>query len=255
MNIEHLFNQMNSAQNDSYCYLIVDLLAGVFEHSDFAFDEIKQTYDVIVPILRPDLAYDPSLCPQLIQLAAPNEQADIYSLLGTKAYAVFEKVRKRRYIVGWLTSKLDPHKIAEHIASCCHVMGKNIRDGYTLPFFEPIRLELLNITDNHSRGWLNSMIWPIDYWGAIGSGGADYIIQGHKGNQSGYFTPQGIESQKNYNAISALLSAWNKVSHKKGQVFPEDATNQALIQINIAISQGITDLKSQILFGLNNLVK
>lgn len=247
--------QYDSAQN-SYRYLLIDPLCTLHGSDSFHLDNLIERFSAqrVVPVLRQDLAYQQTYCPHLIELASPEQTCDEILLKRSVTQAYRERFRRKRVICGWISSQQSIIPLAQHIGSLCSTIGNELNPSCVLPFFEPIRFELLSQTDRISAQWLSTQLYPINSWIVVTVGGELLKENGKKSDhQESYLSLKARRAQQNLPLIIGLLSAWQRLADKKKAALPKDSALQALTQIIAAHEKGLTDKQDIYSFGLNAL--
>lgn len=208
-------NQNNAA----YRYLLLDPLKRVAGVNPLHLYNLKlyPGERAIYPILRRDLAYTPEHCPQLVLLASPGEECNYPWLDGTEDYSRGEALHDKRYLCGWLASSQKPEHLSVSLAECC----VRIKEGAFLPFFEPLRFELLQAMSKEDE--LAGSIWPVERWWYISAAGNMVCQKGKPVDEKWRFNWGTEIVQQNIRAIWQLLFSWSQVS----PALPHDAAVQA----------------------------
>ncbi|WP_392564476.1 hypothetical protein RHO13_02850 [Orbus wheelerorum] len=142
-----LLSALLKDQATCYRYLLVDPLKSVRLDEPLALANIKDVFpdDEFNAILRPDLSYEPTLCPHLILLAKPGEtiEPELLDLMITRAEK--ERCHYKHYICAWISSELDIQHLAEKITGLGLLLGRLMAPEKPsfFPFYEHIRLQLL----------------------------------------------------------------------------------------------------------------
>lgn len=236
-----------------YRYLLVDPLANVWTESPLYLETLKAkaAQRAAAPVLRADLSYRPDKCPHLVLMAGPGEDCDIALLRRSLSYSRAELLADKRYICGWLTSALAVDELAEFMRNLCTVLGNFVRMGYSLPYFEPLRLALLQETCRTS--WLRSQLSSIADWSYLTITEKMNDVAGSAYEKKGHMGGLAIQAQLRYQAISRLLIAWARMNKRDGQELPQDAVRLAAEQIMDADRWGLTNLEDVLAFSLNRL--
>ncbi|WP_233500330.1 hypothetical protein [Enterobacter cancerogenus] len=211
---------MNTRQNE-YRYLLLDPLKGVSSSNPLNQELLREVWGdkVLQIILRPDLAHAPEYCPRLLLLAKPGGSCDEAILRTSEQYSCGEALYEKRYVCGWINSSLAPESMADLVASLC----KKLKTGMVIPFFEPLRLELLQALSPLQP--LSSFIWPISQWHYLSSAGKLVTLKGKLSDrdQKGWIKWRSIQTQQQVRDIWRLLSAWGQICTS----LPDDAAIQA----------------------------
>lgn len=250
---ETLFNKMN-LQKENYRYLLVDPLSPIWNEHKISLNLIREKLpdNAICPVLRADLSYLPESCPHLIMLAQPGQECEDVLLKQSIIYSQAEIKKEKRYVCGWLTSDLDIRQLAEFIAEKCSLLGDNITLGYTLPYFEPLRLSLLQIMVS-PKSWLCSEFGSINNWWYINIPNQLGCIKGNKLSKRGRINGEAVQVQLQFSVINRLLITWSRLSAQNNKLLPENAVEQAVEQIIQAGDMGLKNLEDKIAFSLNRL--
>lgn len=149
MLVHQLSNALNEDQANCYRYLLVDPLKPVKIVEPLALENIKDVFssDEFKAILRPDLSYEPTICPHLILLAKPGEVLEPELLDLTITRIEKERSHYKHYICAWISSELDIQNLAEKMIDLGLQLGRLLspKQPTFLPFYEHIRLQLIII--------------------------------------------------------------------------------------------------------------
>lgn len=147
---------------DDYLYLLIDPLAGYGTTTPLAIESLVRDLgaDAVTPVLRPDLAHAPAICPALVQLGTPGAAAPLRLLELSALQTQEDLAYGKRYVCGWLAGPAPLEPTAQHIAAQCGVTSSSVRKP-TTPWFEPVRLELLAGALGAQAG---AMLAPISAW-------------------------------------------------------------------------------------------
>ncbi|RKS84428.1 hypothetical protein DES39_2167 [Orbus hercynius] len=147
MSTHQLLNALLKGQATCYRYLLVDPLKSVRLDEPLALANINDVFpnDELNAILRPDLSYEPTLCPHLILLAKPGEDVESELLDFMLARIKKERSHYKHYICAWISSELDIQNLAQKIIELGLQLGRLMSPEKPsfLPFYEHIRLQLL----------------------------------------------------------------------------------------------------------------
>lgn len=243
---------------ESYRYLLVDPLCLLHSSDPFHLDNLVERFSAqrVIPVLRKDLAYQIKYCPHLIELAPPGKDCDDVLLSQSLTQAYRERFNRKRAICGWLDSKCPIEAVAQHIGELCSVIGNELNIGYVLPFFEPLRFELLLLANQASVEWFSAQLSFIDSWTILIPGGGLLTEKGDKlDSQECYLSLKAKRAQKSLSLILGLLLAWQRILSKENIPLPIDATSQVLEKIITAEDLGLKDEQDIYYFGLTELTK
>lgn len=219
MNTPVFLTESLSARQNEYRYLLLDPLKKVVEWNLLHDDNLRESYgkDALRRVLRPDLAWSPEHCPQLLLLAPPGGELDEGLVQYSEEYARGEALYEKRYVCGWLTSALAPDAMAAWLAALCG----NIKSGAIIPVFEPLRLELLEATTRPSM--LSGQLAAVSQWHLMSSAGELKTLNGQRSEEA-WVLNWGIErAQNDARNLWRLLSAWDDA----GDRLPTDAVRRA----------------------------
>jgi len=211
-------SELMNAKQDEYRYLLLDPLKNVTSWNTLHLDRLNEKWgsDLIHRVLRPDLAYAPQYCPILLLLAPPGVGCDDELLLESEEYSRAERLYEKRYVCGWISSPLAPEALATRLAHLCH----QVKRGGLIPFYEPLRLELLQ-TLNEEKA-LSSLLSPVSQWCWLSCSG-HLLIQSNRSGGDEWRMKWGAErAQNNVRDIWRLLFAWQRIGS-----LPPDAARQA----------------------------
>lgn len=146
---------------DDFVYLLVDGLADCALSHPLSVPSLIESLGAaaVTRVLRPDLDHTPDACPALIQLARPGEPVSPHYLKLSVDYADWDQRYNKRYVCGWLISPQPLETVAAEIASMCRTTA--LRYGPSLPWFEPLSLELLTYAVGGRAG---SLLPQISAW-------------------------------------------------------------------------------------------
>ncbi len=212
-------SELLNAKCDEYRYLLLDPLKSVPSWNALHLNRLNDVFgnDALYRVLRPDLAYAPQYCPVVMLLALPGILCNEELLLKSEEYSRDEKLYEKRYICGWISSPLAPEAFAAELAGLC----KQVQRENIVPFYEPLRLELL--TALNGKNEFSRLISNISQWCWISCSGRMQVLSGTTEGDE-WRMKWGTEcAQNNVRDIWRLLSAW----HKTGGSLPADAAKQA----------------------------
>lgn len=252
-----------TAQRDPHdaIYLLVDPLAGCDELAPLAIPRLTQALgtDSAMVVPRADLTHSPNTCPQLIILAQPHQAIDASLIDASFEHARFDATRTKRYVCGWLTSRAAPATLAEGIAERCIVESGGARRQH-IPFFEPLRLELLAAT---SRDDLSGWLGDISTWVLPTSTGNISLLQ-H--TTSAHWPPDDktLLIQQDVPSVALLLSIWRDALNRPLSYAPDRWTGETVLppyaavlawrQLRDARALGLNRLEDQITLALHRLI-
>ncbi len=242
---ENTVVEILNQHRDEYRYLLLDPLKTVSSVNPLHLLNLQQMLgdSATFPVLRSDLAYSPSFCPQLVLLASPGERCEFPWLVASQAYARHEVLHEKRYVCAWLSSPTPPDQLALALANQCDQLNKNT---FT-PLFEPLCFELLQ-TMAQSNG-LAGNLWPVSHWWYMTAAG-DIACQTGSATEDKWRMNWGAErALRDIRAIWQLLLAWQQVR----QVLPADAAMQAEGAWAKTAKTGLTDWEDRNFLALNSL--
>jgi len=170
------FARHERASND-HLYLLLDPLSPCLPTDPLSIQSLTQALgaQAITPLLRPDLAHTPDACPALVQLAAPGDTANMSLLASAERHAIDDASYRKRYVCGWLTSDRPINAVADHLAARCLDVPTPVAGMRTIPWFEPLRLELLAASIGRD---ISGLVWPIKRWLCPTSWGTYTLLRG-----------------------------------------------------------------------------
>lgn len=214
---------LTDALNDrpaEYRYLLLDPMKKVASWNPLHVAKLSEHQEGSIQqrVLRPDLAWSPEHCPILFLLAAPGAQCDEELVHSSEEYARDEALYEKRYVCGWLSSSLAPDAMAEWLASLCG----NLKQGVSIPVFEPLRFELLLVTAD-----LNLMAGQfagVSQWHLMSCSGELKTLNGEHTDNTWVLNWGAEQAQNEARNLWRLLSVW----HDASEALPEDAVRQAV---------------------------
>lgn len=241
-----LTNRLNSRQ-DEYRYLLLDPLKKVADWNLLHIEQLSknQGTGTVCRVLRPDLAWSPEYCPLLLLLASPGEILDEALVQYSEAYALGEALYEKRYVCGWLTSILAPEAMARWLAALCG----NIKPGTSIPVFEPLRLELLQVTANPVL--LAGQLAEVSQWHLVSCSGVLQTLSGQHSEETWILNWGAEQAQNDARNLWRLLSAWNESS----ETLPADAVRQAIDAWTMAGKARLHHLSDRLYLALNTLTQ
>ncbi|BFG73729.1 hypothetical protein PTKU46_17620 [Paraburkholderia terrae] len=242
-----------------YFYMLVDPLAGYDEYARVGVPRLRESLgeEALTVVERADLAHEPDSCPRLVALSAPGMSPNVELVDASIRYSEREARYDRRYVCGWLSSVEHPYSLAAYIAQRC-VVEINGANRF-IPFFEPVRLELLSAisTDDADvlRGPSSDWLYP------NASGVVTRLPQAKTGAQR--ISETGLSVQAGAPWVVRLLAAWrttqtDDLSYAPARwrgpgLLPPDAAARAYRQLLDASSLGLTGFEDQLVFALHRL--
>ncbi|NBA97359.1 DUF4123 domain-containing protein [Pseudomonas sp. R5(2019)] len=242
------FVEQYRTANDSI-YLLIDPLAEYDNEYPLSVDALTNDLgeSAVERVLRPDLAHLPEACPALIQLAAPGETPSSQYLTRSALYALDELTYNKRYICGWLLSEQPLATVAQHLTTHCRTVAPAGGEN-TVPWYEPLRLELLAATLGHP---LEGILWPIHAWLCPSSWGSFALFHGAADRDFEKLPAQVHEVQRAAPLVNQLLGKWRLILQKplsyapwrwKGDTgLPPQAAVHAFRLIRDAYRHGLRD--------------
>lgn len=234
-----------NARQDEYRYLLLDPLKKVASWNPLHAARLNESKrkDALQRVLRPDLAWSPEHCPLLLLLASPGEQCDEELILSSEEYARGEMLYEKRYVCGWLSSKYNPGTMAEWLADLC----RKIKSGSVIPVFEPLRLELLQITSD--KDVLSRLLNPVSDWHILGSVGELITLSGQVDSGKWLLNWGTEHAQSEARNIWHLLALWKEITTS----LPSDATRLAVQAWSKSNREGFHHLSDRSYLALNFL--
>lgn len=213
-----LFELLN-AKHSEYRYLLLDPLKSVASWNSLHLTYLQEKWgcESLLRVLRPDLAYSPEHCPVLLLLASPEADCDEAIVLESEAYSRDERLYERRYVCGWISSPLALDALAAELAGLC----KQIKREDIVPFYEPLRLELLQTLGEADE--LSSLMSLISQWWRVSCSGHLTTLSGKSGGEEWRLKWGAERAQNEVRNIWRLLFAWQKTQ----ETLPPDAALQA----------------------------
>lgn len=195
-------------QPADYLYLLLDPLARYDASDALSIASLSVTLgeSSLMRVLRPDLAHDPDSCPLLVQLAAPAEHAPRQLLELSAAQAREEIDHTRRYVCGWLLSEQPLAVVAAHLVQRCHDL-RHRRESVITPWFEPLRLELLEDSVPYR---FRSFLGAIREWLYPLSWGLARVFPGSHSSDPLEITDLAREGQSSALLVNKLLIIWQQ---------------------------------------------
>jgi hypothetical protein len=232
---------------DEYRYLLVDPLKKVAAANPLSLYKLQKILEenAIFPVLRGDLAYSPKHCPHLVLLARPGESCDVSLLNRTETYARSESLQGKRYLCAWLTSAQGPESLAISLAEQCNTL----RAQEVLPFFEPLRFELLQAMSPEDG--LAGNIWPVSHWWYMTVTGELRCQRGKVSTEQWRLNWGTERTQNNVHTFSQILKYWGKVN----PALPSDAAMKTVMMWEQAAVQGLSDANDTYFFTTYSLGK
>ncbi|BCF88764.1 hypothetical protein PPGU16_18310 [Paraburkholderia largidicola] len=242
-----------------YFYLLVDPLAGYDEYARIGVPRLQESLgeEVMTVVARADLAHEPNSCPRLVALSAPGMPPNVELVDASIRHSEQEAGYDRRYVCGWLSSAEHPYSLAAYIEQQCVVETR--RGSQFIPFFEPMRLELLSATStadaNVLRGPVRDWLYP------NASGVITRLPQARADAQR--ISEAGLTVQVGAPWVVRLLAAWRAAQADElaytparwrgPSLLPPDAASRAYGQLLDAGDLGLTDFEDQLVFALHRL--
>lgn len=219
MNTAMSLSEQLHAKQDQYRYLLLDPLKDVASWNSLHLTRLKAALgsESLQRILRPDLAYSAEHCPALLLLASPGADCDETILLESEEYSRDERLYEKRYVCGWISSPLSPDALAAELAGLC----KQIKREDIVPFYEPLRLELLQTLGEAEE--LSSLMSPISQWWLVSCSGHLTALSGKSGGEEWRLKWGAERAQNDVRNIWRLLFAWQNTQ----ETLPPDAALQA----------------------------
>lgn len=205
---------------DCYRYLLLDPLKPVSRVNPLHASRLRAFLgnDAVMVVQRADLAHSPQHCPLLVCLASPGRSVDPELLRTSVSYSRNEVGHDKRYVCGWLTSQQPTNIVANVLAERCSQSGQLIVDQQILPFFEPLRFELL-----HATKGVNEFIWPVMQWWFVSASGKLIYLEGQASEKKWQPDWGTLRNQQNIRDIQGVLFAWRRVC----AVLPDNAGARA----------------------------
>lgn len=247
-----VFAQQRKAPDD-HLYLLVDGLAECDAEHALSVPSMRAALGdaAVERVLRPDLAHAPEVCPALVQLAAPGEDAQEQLLALSAHYAAEDARYRKRYICGWLLSAHPLSAVAEHLAEQCLATSAGPGQPPT-PWYEPLRLELLTAALGNQ---IASVLGPIHTWLCPSSWGSLALLQGGtQGNAGPVQAPlpqQARQTQRLAPLINDLLAAWRQALRRPPPDAPLYWQGSSLLPPQAA-AQAFRLMRDAQRLGLNN---
>ncbi|QLK63553.1 hypothetical protein GE278_22460 (plasmid) [Enterobacteriaceae bacterium Kacie_13] len=219
MQTDKSLSELLNAKHSEYRYLLLDPLKGVASWKFLHLTHLTEICgnEALRRVLRPDLAYSPEHCPVLLLLASPGAGCDEAIVLESEAFSRDERLCERRYICGWISSPLAPDALAAELAGLC----KQIKREAIVPFYEPLRLELLQTLGEAEE--LSSLLSPVSQWWRISCSGHLTALSGKSGGEEWRLRWGAERAQNEVRNIWRLVYAWQKTQ----ETLPPDAALQA----------------------------
>ncbi|MEG5613619.1 hypothetical protein UXO35_16305 [Enterobacter kobei] len=241
-----LTESLNTRQNE-YRYLLLDPLKKVANWNSLHAEQLRNILGngALSRVLRPDLAWSPEHCPLLVLLASPGETPNETLVQHSEDYARGEALYEKRYVCGWLVSPLAPDEMAGWLAALC----RKIKQGSTLPVFEPLRLELLMATADPVL--LAGQFASVSQWHLMSSAGERKAMNIQSSNDAWVLNWRAEQAQNDARNIWRILSAWQE----SGAALPTDAVRQAANAWNMSEKARLHHLSDRLYLALNTLTQ
>lgn len=159
--IDELLYKLNSGINLTLNrYLLIDGLASVSGLNSLHIKQLKTKFGEksISAVLRPEIAYIPESCPQLFLLAEAGQLVDQELVEQSVNLALTEYLYSKKYICGWISSECELDVLSENIVSIGSALGSSLDVKPFIPFYEPIRLQLLQEANFICPDWLSTVL-------------------------------------------------------------------------------------------------
>lgn len=281
--------------SDEPFYLLVDPLESVDEDSPLSLEALQSTLgrEHVAVVPRPDLMHTPPDCPHLVLLMPPGEEVENGSaaqrlLALSVEYARNEHPAERRYICGWLQSRMGIEALAQELAGRmalpkraqgipvaqeqAQAQVQADRSNTRIhPVYEPLRQELMAYESSatapgaHAQ-WLGGITrWMIP---ASHQGFVCFEAQVPESKERAQLPQQMIHAQTDAPLVADVLRVWKRLTTQpldpqrlhqmplltRGQyALPQGAAYAALKQVRSAYSQGLKDRHDQIMFAIARL--
>lgn len=167
---QRLLTFASALPGTEHLYLLLDPLAAYPIEGALSGRHLAERLGTarVYPIPCRRLAHSTAHQPLLCQLAGPGLRLATTALQASVLRACQEQDAQQRYICGWLHSRACIAEVARHISR--QADGLPELGGAALPWYEPLRLELLATTLGSSLGGLLGPIqswWAPSNWGPI----------------------------------------------------------------------------------------
>jgi len=239
-------DRLNQPVNE-YRYLLLDPLKAVSIANPLHLSNLRKTLGdrAIYPILRRDLAYTPGHCPFLVLLASPGECCNYPWLEQTEEYARSEIFLSKRYLCGWLSSTEQPAQLATTLAAQCD----RLNETECLPFFEPLRFELLQAMSSQSA--FAGYLWPISHWWYMSVTGEVLGQTGAPTQEKWQMSWAMQNAQQHLHFLWKLLFSWHQISHQ----LPHDAVSKLYDAFKYSEKTGLPDRDDRQFLALTRLTQ
>lgn len=236
-----------NVRRGEYRYLLLDPLKKVADWNPLHVDRLRESQgcDALHRVLRPDLAWSPEHCPLLLSLAAPGEDVDDALMRSSEACATNEALYEKRYVCGWLSSELPPDEMAVWLADLC----KHIKPGTSIPVFEPLRLELLQVTADPEL--LAGLLATTSEWHWMSCTGELKTLSGEYADDPWVLNWGAEQAQSDTRNLWRLLSAWRE----SGEALPADAVRRAIDAWTASGNVRLHHLSDRLYLALNALTQ
>lgn len=242
--IDHLLQ--TELRQDRYHYLLLDPLKAVSCVNPLHINKLKivREHDAVVIVQRPDLAHSPQHCPLLVCLACPGEDIPRDIVRASIEYARKEIEQEKRYVCGWLSSVEPINIVAKTLAERASQAGQTMGNKQVLPFYEPLRFELL-----HAEKRFNEFIWPVSQWWYMSASGCVVCLDGKIPENRWQPEWGALRNQQEIRGIWGVLFAWRRVSG----ALPDDAVVKAVIAWTKTAKYGLPHSHDRQYLALNEL--
>jgi len=191
------FFQWREVHPKAHIHALLDLNCPVAQYDELHPSNLSQRpiERHMETVHRPDLAHEPELLPQLLQLHVAGEHGyPDEALIDLTLECAVARCRSVNgaYVAGWLCTDALPTAAARHLAKSGVVLDKSQARQRYLPFFEPYRLALL-ADDPAAAGFLRRWLGPIRHWALIDTAGELKVISAPQQDDSEHTAPLGRE--------------------------------------------------------------
>lgn len=257
--IDELLAKLNSHINVTMNrYLLIDGLASLSGLHSLHVNKLKENFGVerISTVLRPEIAYIPESCPQLFLLAEAGQLVDKNLVEQSLDLALTEYLYSKKYICGWLTSQYSLDELSEYIVSIGSALGASMELKPFIPFYEPIRLQLLQEANLICSDWLPTVLRVINsyYYLSADMRLKEVVKPNYQPDiQNLFMTEETKYYQKYTKKINYLYIGWGEYCEENQKtVLPNDLLKIAEL-FKQASQLGLTNTYDNFVYVLNSM--
>ncbi|MCD1127490.1 hypothetical protein LPW36_16060 [Jinshanibacter sp. LJY008] len=240
-----------------YRYLLLDPLVPMGNLSPIHIDTLTEMFgqNRVMPVLRPEIAYDPLSCPQLILISHPSQDVDIDLLRNSLNWARKESTYTKRYVCSWITSKVQLQTLSERLVEIGLLMGRTMGLPF-VPYFEPFRMQLLQEGNSICPEWLISALKDIETYSYFSTTSGlktirqtDYSLL----DMEVFITEEAKLYQREARKILHLFLAWHELCEQRGIPLTECRLIDVAEIYKAGRNMGLLNTEDNFVFSLNSL--